>query len=83
METTYTKMSSRGQVVIPQSLREGMDEGTPFAVSRKNNVIILRAMEVPDMEGEWQRLFAMGEKYAKEKGIKPEDVDRAIEKLRR
>jgi len=82
METGFTKMSSRGQVVIPQSLREGIGEGTPFAVSRKKNILILRAIDVPDVEKDLEKLFEWGPRFAKEKGIKPEDVDKAIARIR-
>lgn len=85
METGYAKLSSRGQIVIPQDIREGMGlkEGTPFAVSRKKNIIILRAIEKPDMEKEWKTLFKWGKEYAKKKNIKPEDVDKVIEEIRK
>jgi AbrB family looped-hinge helix DNA binding protein len=84
METILTKMSSRGQVVIPQGIREdmGLTEGTPFVVSRKQNIIFLRAMDVPDVEKELGRILSWGHQYAKEKGIKPEDVQKAIDKRR-
>jgi AbrB family looped-hinge helix DNA binding protein len=84
METGFTKLSSRGQVVIPQGIREGMGlaEGTPFAVSRRKNIIILRAMETPDVEKELERILNWGHQYAKEKGIKPEDVQTVIDKRR-
>lgn len=84
METEYTKLSARGQIVIPQDIREkmGLREGMPFAVSGRKNIIILRAIEKPNMENEWERLFKWGKEYAKKKGIKPEDVDKAIERIR-
>jgi len=84
METEFTKLSSRGQVVIPQGIRErmGLKEGTPLAISGERNVIVLRAMETPNMEKELEELFRWGRKYAKEKGIKPGDVDKAIERIR-
>ena len=37
-----TKMSSRGQVVIPLDMREDIKEGDKLIVIRKNNEIILR-----------------------------------------
>jgi len=85
METEFTKLSSRGQVVIPQEIREdmGLKEGTPFAVSRRKNIVMLRAMEMPDMEKELDKLFAWGRKYAKEKGIKPEDAQKAVDEYRK
>ena len=37
-----TKMSSRGQVVIPQEMRRDLVEGVKFIVIRNNNQIILK-----------------------------------------
>jgi len=37
-----TKMSSRGQVVIPLDLRKGINEGDKLIVIRKNDEIILK-----------------------------------------
>jgi AbrB family looped-hinge helix DNA binding protein len=37
-----TKMSSRGQVVIPLDMREGIREGDKLIVIRKDNEIILK-----------------------------------------
>jgi bifunctional DNA-binding transcriptional regulator/antitoxin component of YhaV-PrlF toxin-antitoxin module len=83
METGFTKLSSRGQVVIPQGMREGISAGTPFAVTRKKDLIILRAMEMPSREKELERILAWGHQYAKEKGLRPEDLDGVISDMRR
>ncbi len=79
-----TRLSSRGQVVIPQGLREemGLKEGTPFAITGRKNMIILRTIDLPEIEKDWEKLFAEGKKFAKEKGIKPDDVQKAIDKMR-
>lgn len=37
-----TKMSSRGQVVIPLDMREGINEGDKLIVIRKDDEIILK-----------------------------------------
>ena len=37
-----TKMSSKGQIVIPQSMREGITEGEEFVIIRDENRIILK-----------------------------------------
>ena len=44
MSTLYTQISSKGQVVIPSSLREEMNlsVGTKIAVERDGNAIVLR-----------------------------------------
>ncbi len=40
-----TKLSTKGQVVIPESVREGMEAGTAFVVTKTNNMIILKEVE--------------------------------------
>jgi len=42
MQIDTTKMSSRGQVVIPLEMRHGIHEGDKLIVIRKNDEIILR-----------------------------------------
>ena len=42
-----TKLSTKGQIVIPESLRKGLEAGTPFIVSRQNGLIVLK--EVKDL----------------------------------
>ena len=43
METT--KISTKGQVVIPESIREGIEVGTAFIVTKTDNMIILKEIE--------------------------------------
>jgi len=42
-----TKMSSKGQVVIPQELREDFNEGDKLVVIRNNDQIILKKASEP------------------------------------
>ena len=42
MKIDITKMSSRGQIVIPLDLREGINEGDKLIVIRKGDEIILK-----------------------------------------
>jgi len=43
METT--KLSTKGQIVIPEKLRSDLDEGTTFIITRKGDFIILKKIE--------------------------------------
>ncbi|MBU2562782.1 MAG: AbrB/MazE/SpoVT family DNA-binding domain-containing protein [Nanoarchaeota archaeon] len=43
METT--KLSTKGQIIIPERIRRDIKEGTPFIVTRKENLIILKKVE--------------------------------------
>jgi AbrB family looped-hinge helix DNA binding protein len=40
-----TKISTKGQVVIPEKIRKGIDVGTAFVVTRTDNMIILKKVE--------------------------------------
>ena len=40
-----TKLSTKGQVVIPEKLREDLGVGTSFFVTRQNGLIILKVIE--------------------------------------
>lgn len=40
-----TKLSTKGQVVIPEKLRNDLSEGTAFIVTRQRNMIILKKVE--------------------------------------
>lgn len=44
METTFTVVSSKGQIVIPAALREqlGIEAGTRLAIQRENNHLVLQ-----------------------------------------
>jgi len=40
-----TKMSSKGQVVIPQEMREGIEEGDKLVIIRNGDQLILKKAE--------------------------------------
>ena len=40
-----TKLSTKGQIVIPEIFRKGFDVGTPFVVSKRENMIVLKVVE--------------------------------------
>ena len=73
IETTTT--SPKGQVVIPQSIRDalGIHPGTKFAVYGSKDTIIFRRISLPKKE-DFERLVSYGVKFAKEKGITEKDV---------
>lgn len=78
-----TKMSSKGQVVIPQHVREelGLKEGEAFAVLGKDDTVVLTKIEVPSFK-EFDTLLKRTKEFAKRRGIKPDDVDEAIRRTR-
>jgi bifunctional DNA-binding transcriptional regulator/antitoxin component of YhaV-PrlF toxin-antitoxin module len=40
-----TKLSSKGQIVIPEPIRANMEVGTSFIVSKQGELIILKKIE--------------------------------------
>ncbi len=75
-------MSTKGQIVIPKKLREGFEEGTPFAVIRDRDTILLKKIKLPGIK-EFEFLAEKGEKIARERGIKETEVDEIVHKHRK
>jgi AbrB family looped-hinge helix DNA binding protein len=78
-----TRMSSKGQVVIPETIRKRLklEEGAQFVVVGDADVIILKAIEPPDL-GEFDALIQQARKQAKTAGLKKKDIESAIAKAR-
>ncbi len=64
-----TKMSSRGQVVIPEEIRHQLhlEPGQQFVVIVENNVIILKAIAPPPTMTEFSELIAKAKKQGLQK----------------
>lgn len=82
------KMSSRGQIVIPQDIREELhaSEGTIFSVVSTNGVIILKKLSAPSKEDlirELEAIAVEGRKRAEKRGIKEGDVAELIQRIRK
>ena len=84
METlATTKLSSKGQVVIPEEirLRLGLKEGTQFVVVGDRDVVIFKTIAPPAM-AEFDELVRTARSAARKAGMKPADVKRAVAKAR-
>ena len=84
METlATTRMSSKGQVVIPETIRRRLklEEGAQFIVVGDADVIILKAIASPDL-GEFDALIQQARQQAKVAGLKRKDIQSAIAKAR-
>jgi len=78
-----TRMSSKGQVVIPEDIRKQLrlKAGSQFVVLGKDDVVIFKAISPPAME-EFDSLIAAARKGAKQAGMKRSDVAGAIARVR-
>ncbi len=87
-DVSVTKLSSRGQVVIPLELREeiGLKKGDSLAVAASKDTLVLKKIYKPTKEEllkEFDKLSMWGREYAKKIGVKNEkDVVRMIHKAR-
>lgn len=78
-----TKMSSKGQVVIPENIRKRLNlkPGTQFVVVGDNDVVILKNISPPSLD-EFDDLIAEARIKAKDAGIKKSDIRDAVLKAR-
>ncbi|MBN1842625.1 MAG: AbrB/MazE/SpoVT family DNA-binding domain-containing protein [Deltaproteobacteria bacterium] len=78
-----TKMSSKGQVVIPENIRKQLNlkAGAQFVVVGEKDVVVLKNIAPPSLD-EFGPLIAEARKKGKQAGIKKSDLGNAILKAR-
>jgi AbrB family looped-hinge helix DNA binding protein len=78
-----TKLSSKGQVVIPEEIRDrlGLKPGAQFVVLGDRDVVILKVIQTPDM-AQFDEIVQRARKAAKRSGLKKQDVARAVQRVR-
>jgi len=82
-DVSTTKMSSKGQVVIPENIRKRLNlkVGSQFVVVGEKDVVILKNISTPSID-EFEDLIAEARKKGKQAGIKKSDIKNAILKVR-
>ncbi len=88
MEITTTKMSSKGQIVVPQNIREELQakEGTIFTIINNKDTILLKKIKTPSKESiikDLEKIAKEGRKRAEKLGIKETDVPDLIHRIRK
>jgi AbrB family looped-hinge helix DNA binding protein len=78
-----TKMSSKGQVVIPEEIRRklGLKTGSQFVVVGGKDVVILKEVSPPSMD-QFHDLIKEARRQARKAGLKKSDIKAAISKSR-
>lgn len=78
-----TKMSSRGQVVIPEKLRNdlGLKAGDRFVVFGHDGTVILKEIKPPSLK-EFDAMTRKARRQARLAGLKRADVAKAIAAVR-
>ena len=82
-DAATTKLSSKGQVVIPEEIRDrlGLEPGTQFVVLGDRDVVILKVIQAPDMS-EFTDIVGKVRKAAKRADVKPQHVKDAVRAVR-
>jgi AbrB family looped-hinge helix DNA binding protein len=81
------RMSSKGQIVIPQDIREGLhaSEGTVFAVTASGDCVILKRIDKPTKEElmkDLERIAREGRKRLTRLGVRERDIPKIVERRR-
>jgi AbrB family looped-hinge helix DNA binding protein len=81
--TETTRMSTKGQVVIPEIIRNSLNlaQGTQFIVLAQGDAVILKKIGRPPKE-EVRRLFKASQAYARKMGFTKSDLARVIREVR-
>ena len=79
-----TRMSSKGQVVIPEEIRDrlGLKPGDQFVVLGDKDVVILKTLTAPSMS-EFNTIIKDARSQAREAGMKRSDIYKATRKARK
>ena len=74
-----TKPSSKGQVVIPEEIRErlGLKPGTQFVVLGERGAVILKTISAPAIE-QFDELVAEARRAARKAGLRRSDITAAV-----
>lgn len=78
-----SKLSSKGQIVIPEDIREamGFQAGDQFVVIAEKDVVILKSIAKPDMSA-YNDLIKKTRKAAKQAGLTKAGLDEIIKEVR-
>lgn len=83
MNPETTKMSSRGQIVIPERIRRQLrlEPGAEFVVVAKDDVVVFKQLSAPRWE-QFDSLIRDARRQARAEGLTPRQVKQAIAKVR-
>src|SRR3989344_1579618 len=72
-----TKMTSKGQVVIPAGIRDELElgEGTQMVVSRMGDLVLMKKISITDPKKEFRELTRFGSAFARKKATRTEQLN--------
>jgi AbrB family looped-hinge helix DNA binding protein len=83
-QVSTTRMSSKGQVVIPEDVRQRLElnPGTQFIVLAEDDVVILKMVRPPSM-GDFDRLVKKARKEARAARLTRSALSRVVSRVRK
>ena len=78
-----TRMSSKGQVVIPEDIRNrlGLTAGSQFVVIGEDDVVIMKRITRPSMR-DFDSLIGKARRQARDTGMTKSDISHSITEAR-
>lgn len=85
METELVKMSPKGQLVVPQEIREMEDfrPGDRFVPLPVKEGVLFKKVEIPNVKLEFEKLSKEIEAQFKKQKVKESDVEEAVQWARK
>ncbi len=83
MDFEIAKIGERGQVVIPQSVRDEMSihKGDKFMVLKRGDMLVLKKLRAPSID-DFEKMLKKGHTHAKKHGLTEKDAQDAIIRAR-
>lgn len=84
MEVEIAKVSSKGQIVIPSSVRKtlGIKPNDRFLVFGKGDTVLFKKMEKTALEKTFDEIARPIRREIKKSGLKEKDLDRLVHEAR-
>jgi len=85
MQVELTKISEKGQVVIPSALRSelGIKKSDQFMIFGEGNTLILKKIELSPLKKSLSELTAPLQKVISEQNFSREDLKQVLQNVRR
>ena len=85
METEFVKMSPKGQLVVPQDIREAEDfePGDRFIAMPVKEGVLFKKVEMPNVKAEFEKLSKEIQEQFKRQKVNKNDVKEAVKWARK
>jgi AbrB family looped-hinge helix DNA binding protein len=81
MSLEFTRLSEKGQVVIPNEIRKKMKlkEGTRFVILGVDDTIVLRKLEVSQERLRLKQLLRKSREIARKTGFSQQEIEKLVQ----